>query len=156
VMREFERSTFALLNAYVGGAFDSIQKLADEFARMGLTVPVLLVHSGGGSITAPEARRVPLGLAASGPAAGVAASAALATSTGVDDAVPCDMGGTSFDVSVISKGEVSRRTRGDLMGIWTALPQVDVVSIGAGGGSLGWVDARGMLRVGPHSAGSVP
>jgi N-methylhydantoinase A len=156
VMREFERSTFALLNAYVGGAFDSIQQLADELTRMGLAVPVLLVHSGGGSITAPEARRVPLGLAASGPAAGVAASVAVAHTTGVANAVTCDMGGTSFDVSVISEGEASRRTRGDLMGIWTALPQVDVVSIGAGGGSLGWVDARGMLRVGPHSAGAVP
>jgi N-methylhydantoinase A len=156
VMREFERSTFALLNAYVGGAFDSIQKLAYDLAAMGLDVPVLLVHSGGGSITAPEARRVPIGLAASGPAAGVAASVALAADSGVLDAVTCDMGGTSFDVSVIADGELSRRTRGDLMGIWTALPQVDVVSIGAGGGSLGWVDARGMLRVGPHSAGSVP
>jgi N-methylhydantoinase A len=156
VMREFERSTFALLNAYVGGAFDSIQKLADHLVEMGLRVPVLLVHSGGGSITPPEARRVPLGLAASGPAAGVAASVALVGASDVDDAVTCDMGGTSFDVSVIRNGRASRRTRGDLMGIWTALPQVDVVSIGAGGGSLGWVDARGMLRVGPHSAGSVP
>jgi N-methylhydantoinase A len=156
VMREFERTTFALLNAYVGGAFDSIHALADQLAQLGLAVPLLLVHSGGGSITAAEARRLPLGLAASGPAAGVAASVSLARESGASDVITCDMGGTSFDVSVISGGEASRRTRGELMGIWTALPQVDVPSISAGGGSVGWVDARGMLRVGPQSAGSVP
>jgi N-methylhydantoinase A len=156
VMREFERATFALLNAYVGGAFDSIHALGDELTRAGLAVPLLLVHSGGGSITATEAKRIPIGLAASGPAAGVAASVALARGAGVRDVITCDMGGTSFDVSVITNGEASRRTRGDLMGIWTALPQVDVPSISAGGGSVGWVDSRGMLRVGPQSAGSVP
>jgi N-methylhydantoinase A len=156
VMREFERSTFALLNAYVGGAFDTVELLAAELRDRGLGVPLLLLHSGGGSITTAEARRVPLGLAASGPAAGVAASVVVATDCGARDVLTCDMGGTSFDVSVISNGELSRRTRGDLMGIWTALPQVDVQSISAGGGSVGWADDRGMLRVGPHSAGSVP
>ena len=70
--------------------------------------------------------------------------------------VTADMGGTSFDVSVIDDGEPARRTRGEMMGVWTALSLVDVESIGAGGGSLGWVDARGMLRVGPRSAGAVP
>jgi N-methylhydantoinase A len=156
VMREFERTTSALLNAYVGGAFDGIDALADKLAKAGLKVPLLLVHSGGGSITSAEARRVPLGLAMSGPAAGVAASLSLSRSTGLNDIVACDMGGTSFDVSVISGGHAARRTRGDLMGIWTATPQIDIESIGAGGGSIGWVDARGMLRVGPKSAGSVP
>jgi N-methylhydantoinase A len=156
IMREFERTTFALLNAYVGGAFKGIDALADELARLGLQVPVLLVHSGGGSITAAEARRVPLGLAASGPAAGVAASVSVAAAAGVDDVITCDMGGTSFDVAVIEHGHPSRRTRGEVMGVWTALPLVDVESISAGGGSIGWVDARGMLRVGPVSAGSVP
>jgi N-methylhydantoinase A len=156
IMREFERTTFALLNAYVGGAFQDIDDLAGELRALGLGVSLLLVHSGGGSITASEARRVPLGLAASGPAAGVAASVTLAEASRRDDVITCDMGGTSFDVAVISKGHASRRTRGDLMGVWTSLPQVDVQSISAGGGSVGWVDARGMLRVGPRSAGSVP
>jgi N-methylhydantoinase A len=66
------------------------------------------------------------------------------------------MGGTSFDVSVIARGTPARRTRGELMGVWTALSLIDVDSIGAGGGSIGWVDARGMLRAGPRSAGAVP
>ena len=156
IMREFERTTFALLNAYVGGAFEGIDALAGELARLGLRVPMLLVHSGGGSITVAEARRVPLGLAVSGPAAGVAASVSLAQASGFHDVLTCDMGGTSFDVSVIAKGASSRRTRAEIMGIWTSLPLVDVESISAGGGSIGWADARGMLRVGPVSAGAVP
>ena len=93
----------------------------------------------------------------SGPAAGVAASVASWPATeATTTSVTCDMGGTSFDVSVVDDGEPARRTRGELMGVWTALSLVDVESIGAGGGSLGWVDARGMLRVGPRSAGAVP
>ena len=155
-VREFERTTFALLNAYVSGAFAGIDRLGTELERLGLTVPLLLVHSAGGSITVAEARRVPIGLAESGPAAGVAASAALATASGMADVVTCDMGGTSFDVSVIAGGHPVRRTRGELMGVWTALALVDVESIGAGGGSIGWVDARGLLRVGPRSAGAAP
>jgi N-methylhydantoinase A len=103
-----------------------------------------------------EARRRPLGLAVSGPAAGVAASVAVGAAAGVDDFVTCDLGGTSFDVSVIQHGEPARRTRGEVMGTWTALSLVDVASIGSGGGSLGWIDARGALRVGPRSAGAVP
>ncbi|HEY2300313.1 MAG TPA: hydantoinase/oxoprolinase family protein [Acidimicrobiales bacterium] len=156
VIREFERSTFALLNAYTSGALVGVDRLAADLSGLGLRVPVLLVHSGGGSITTEEARRVPINLAESGPAAGVAAAVAVAGASGVTDAVTCDMGGTSFDVSVVSGGQPTRRNRGELMGIWTALSLVDVDSIGAGGGSLGWVDARGMLRVGPHSAGAVP
>jgi N-methylhydantoinase A len=156
VMREFERTSFALLNAYVGGAYEGIEALSVELVALGLAHPMLLVHSAGGSITTAEARRVPLGLAASGPAAGVAASLAVAEASGIDHAVTCDMGGTSFDVSVIADGQASRRSRGDLAGIWTAMPQIDVESISAGGGSVGWVDSRGMLRVGPHSAGAVP
>jgi N-methylhydantoinase A len=156
IMREFERTTFALLNAYVGGAFAGIDALASQLAALGLQVPLLLVHSGGGSITAGEGRRVPLALAASGPAAGVAASVSLAAASGVSDVVTCDMGGTSFDIAVIADGAPSRRTRAEVMGIWTSLPQIDVESISAGGGSIGWVDARGMLRVGPVSAGAEP
>ena len=75
-IREYERTTFAVLNAYVSGAFGGIDELDDELARRGLQSPLLLVHSGGGSITVGEARRRPLGLAVSGPAAGVAAAVA--------------------------------------------------------------------------------
>ncbi len=154
--REYERTTFAVLNAYVSGALGGIEELETDLRDLGLTAPLLLVHSGGGSMTVSEARRRPLGLAVSGPAAGVAAAVTVAATSGTDNVITCDMGGTSFDVSIIADGEPARRTRGDLMGVWTALSLVDVESIGAGGGSLGWIDARGMLRVGPQSAGAVP
>jgi N-methylhydantoinase A len=154
--REYERTSFAVLNAYVSGALGGIEQLADDLTAMGLKSPLLLVHSGGGSITVSEARRRPLGLAASGPAAGVAACVAVGGAAGIGDLVTCDLGGTSFDVSVVQHGEPARRTRGEVMGMWTALSHVDVESIGSGGGSLGWVDARGVLRVGPRSAGAVP
>ena len=155
-IREYERTTFAVLNAYVSGAFAGIEELEDDLRGRGLQSPLLLVHSGGGSITVGEARRRPLGLAMSGPAAGVAAAVAMSNVTKAPHIITADMGGTSFDVSVIDNGEPARRTRGEMMGVWTALSLVDVQSIGAGGGSLGWVDARGMLRVGPRSAGAVP
>jgi N-methylhydantoinase A len=155
-IREYERTTYAVLNAYVSGALGGIEELEADLRVLGLKVPLLLVHSAGGSITVGEARRQPLGLAASGPAAGVAAAVAVAELGKVSNLVTCDMGGTSFDVSLVEDGEPARRTRGELMGVWTALSLIDVESIGAGGGSLGWVDARGMLRVGPRSAGAVP
>ncbi len=155
-IREYERTTSAVLNAYVSGAFGGIEALEAQLADMGLRVPLLLVHSGGGSVTVNEARRRPLDLASSGPAAGVAAAVALSKAMQVPNIVTADMGGTSFDVSVITDSEPARRTRGEMMGVWTALSLVDVESIGAGGGSLGWVDARSMLRVGPKSAGAVP
>jgi N-methylhydantoinase A len=155
-IREYERTSFAVLNAYVSGAFGGIEELEADLTRLGMRVPLLLVHSAGGSITVAEGRRLPLGLAESGPAAGVAASVKVAEAIGLTDLVTCDMGGTSFDVSVIAEGAPARRTRGNLMGVWTALSLIDVESIGAGGGSIGWVDARGMLRVGPRSAGAVP
>ena len=93
VIREYERTTFALLNAYVSGAFEGIEQLEKDLVRLGLKVPLLLVHSAGGSITVNEARWLPLGLAASGPAAGVAASVAVARAAGADDVITCDMGG---------------------------------------------------------------
>ncbi|MBO0731084.1 MAG: hydantoinase/oxoprolinase family protein, partial [Acidimicrobiaceae bacterium] len=155
-IREYERTTFTVLNAYVSGALAGIEELEADLHRLGLRVPLLLVHSAGGSITVGEAGRQPLGLAASGPAAGVSAAVTVAGASGHRDLITCDMGGTSFDVSVVEKGEPARRTRGELMGVWTAVSLVDVESIGAGGGSLGWVDARKMLRVGPRSAGAQP
>ena len=156
VMREYDRTTFALLNAYVSGALGGIDALVHALQEKGLQVPLLLVHSGGGAMSAGEARRVPINLAESGPAAGVAAAAHVARTAGIDCAVTCDMGGTTLDISVVAGGQPMRRARGDLMGVWTALSSVDVDSVGAGGGSLAWVDALGALRVGPRSAGAVP
>jgi N-methylhydantoinase A len=156
VIREYERTSLAVLNAYSYGAYAGVEQLAEELRRAGLDAPVLLCHSGGGSMSIDQAREQPVWLAASGPAAGVAAAAHVANNAGEDKALTCDLGGTSFDVAHLSAGAPARTQRGELMGFWTALPRVDVESVGAGGGSLAWIDERGMLRVGPRSAGSSP
>jgi N-methylhydantoinase A len=156
VIREYERTTFAILNAYTSRALDGLGSLITELARLGLRRPPLLVHSGGGSISAEEAVGTPIVLAESGPAAGAVAALTVCRAMGIEHAVTCDMGGTSYDVSTITSGHLSRRRRGVLMGIWTALSMVDIESASAGGGSLGWTDALGLLRVGPRSAGAVP
>jgi N-methylhydantoinase A len=156
VIREFERTMVALLNAYAGDAIVGVDHLVGELAELGLRVPVILVHSGGGAIGLAEARRVPIGLVESGPAAGVSAAAAIAMKIGANQVVTCDIGGTSVDVAVVDRGQPARRQRGELMGFWTAVSSVDVESIGAGGGSVAWVDTRGMLQVGPRSAGASP
>jgi N-methylhydantoinase A len=156
VIREYERTTLAVMNAYSFGAYAGVDDLANELRRAGLDAPVLLCHSGGGSMSIQQAREQPVWLAASGPAAGVAAAASVARKAGGEKALTCDLGGTSFDVAHLVAGAPARIQRGELMGIWTALPRVDVESVGAGGGSLAWIDERGMLRVGPKSAGSSP
>ncbi|MFP6850439.1 MAG: hydantoinase/oxoprolinase family protein [Pseudomonas sp.] len=156
VEREYERTMFALLNAYTSASLDGIEELVEELGRLGLARPPLLIHSGGGSITVAEGRGTPAMLAESGPAAGVVGAQAVCRAAGVANAVACDMGGTSFDMAIVRHGEPLRRTRGELMGIWTAMPMVDIESVTAGGGSLAWVDALGLLRVGPRSAGAYP
>ena len=156
VVREYERTTFALLNAYTSGALSGIDELVDELQHLGLSRPPLLIHSGGGSISVAEGRRAPAVLAESGPAAGVVGALAVCRAEKIADAVACDMGGTSFDMSIIRQSEPLRRTRGNLMGVWTALAMVDIESVTAGGGSIGWADSMGFLRVGPRSAGARP
>ena len=156
VPREYERTTLTVLNAYVSTACEGVEDLRRRLIKAGLASPLLLVHSGGGTISVAEAKARPVLLAESGPAAGVMAAAAVAARSGARRVISCDMGGTSFDVSDINEGVPARVTRGELMGIWTALPRIDVESIGAGGGSIAWIDTRGMLRVGPQSAGAQP
>ena len=156
VIREYERTQFALLNAYVGGALDWLDPLAAQLRAAGLTVPIVLTHSSGGATTVDGARAVPIGLAQSGPAAGAAAATKLASALDDPNVVTCDLGGTSLDVALIAGGEALRRNRGSLLGHWAALSMVDVDSVGSGGGSLAWVDSVGAIRVGPKSAGADP
>jgi N-methylhydantoinase A len=156
VIREYERTQFALLNAYVGGALDWMGPLADRLRAAGLTVPIVLTHSNGGATTVEGARAAPIGLAQSGPSAGAAASTELARVLGQPDLVTCDLGGTSLDVALVAGGQALRRTRGRIVGHWTSLSMVDIDSVGSGGGSVAWVDAVGAIRVGPRSAGADP
>ena len=156
VLREYERSSAAALNAYCADAIDGVSELEAQLKALGMQVPLLLMHTTGGAVTVNDARRNPLGLASSGPAAGSAAAGSLCESLGIDQALTVDMGGTSIDIAVIENGQPMTRQRGEINGIFTAQPSVDVESIGAGGGSIAWVDARGALRVGPQSARANP
>jgi N-methylhydantoinase A len=157
VIREYERMTATVLNAYTARAVASfLDAVETRLAAAGLRVPVAVVQSNGGTMAPAEARAKPVLLAQSGPVAGVSAAQALGRALDLPDVITGDMGGTSFDVAVITRGEPERRLRAELFGLWTGLAMVAVGSIGAGGGSIAWRDARGMLRVGPRSAGAEP
>jgi N-methylhydantoinase A len=155
-IREYERTLVAVLNAVTSTALDGIEALADQLADTGLRVPLLLLQTSGGTVTLAEARRSPVVLVASGPAAGVMAAAEVCSDEGITDAICGDMGGTSFDLAVIAGGQPQRSERGELHGMILAQPRVDTLSIGSGGGSIAWVDGRGLLRVGPRSARAWP
>lgn len=155
-IREYERTLVATVNAVMSKALDGIEALAAELAENGLLVPLLLLQTSGGTVTLAEARRSPVILVASGPAAGVMAAAEVCADEGITDAICGDMGGTSFDLAVIANTLPQRSERGELHGMILAQPRIDTLSIGSGGGSIAWVDARGLLRVGPRSARAWP
>jgi N-methylhydantoinase A len=152
-IREYERTSTTVINSYAQPAVDSY--IAELEAR--LPLPVRYMHSGGGVIPAESARRFPVLLASSGPAAGVLAGVYLARNGTARDLITFDMGGTSCDVSLIRDGNPSMT---DALEVEWNMParalSVDVNSVGAGGGSIAWVDAGGALMVGPRSAGSQP
>lgn len=157
VIREYERMTTTVLNAYTWRTFSTFLDAVEARLRAaGLGVPIAVMQSNGGTFAPAEARQKPVVLAQSGPVAGVAAARVLAERMALRDVITGDMGGTSFDVAVIHDGAAERRARAQLFGLWTGMPMIAVDSIGAGGGSVGWRDARGVLRVGPESVGADP
>jgi N-methylhydantoinase A len=157
VIREYERLMTTVLNAYTWRSFSRfMDALEEELRCRGLSASVSVMQSNGGTCSAEEARAKPIFLAQSGPVAGVAAARALGERMRIANVITGDMGGTSFDVSVVVAGAPLERVRAELFGFWTGLVMVDVNSIGAGGGSIAWIDERGALRVGPRSAGASP
>ncbi len=157
-IREFERTSTTTLNAYlqpvVGGYLAQIEA---DLAAAGFAGELLIVASNGGVMTVEAARRFPVRTALSGPAAGVGAAASIAAAVGLDDVITGDVGGTSFDVAVVSGGRpvIAPQTTIDF-GLVIRTPMVEVSTIGAGGGSIAWIDRSGLLRIGPESAGGVP
>ena len=156
ILREYERTSAAALNAFCANALDGVNELESKLTALGLKVPMLLMHTTGGAITVPSAQDNPVGLASSGPAAGAAAAGELCRILDIPQAVCADMGGTSIDVAVVENGKPKTRQRGEINGIFTAQPSIDIESVGAGGGSIAWVDRRNLLRVGPQSARANP
>jgi N-methylhydantoinase A len=154
--REYERTSTTVLNAAVTPlASRYIAELVEALGADGARVPLHLLHSAGGMMSAEAARRRPLAMAGSGPAAGVAAAADLARRLALRRALAFDMGGTTTDVCLIADGVAETSAQRRLGGYPVRLPMVAVESIGAGGGSLAQADG-GALRVGPRSAGAVP
>ena len=157
-IREFERSSTAAINAYLQPVVASyIGKLESALAAQKFPGQLHIVQSNGGIMSTATARKLPVRTALSGPAAGVVAGAAIAKASGFDNLITCDLGGTSFDVSVIAGGKVSVAAQTTIdFGLVIRTPMIEITTIGAGGGSIASVDRGGLLQVGPESAGSVP
>ena len=152
--REYERTATTVLNAAVMPL--ATRYVDDLVGRLGRHLPLHLLHSAGGMMSAGAAKDRPLSMAMSGPAAGVAAAAWVARRLGLDRALAFDMGGTTTDVCLITGGRAETTSQRRLGGYPVRLPMVAVESIGAGGGSIAYADATGALKVGPRSAGAQP
>jgi N-methylhydantoinase A len=157
-MYEFERTSTAAVNGYVQpiisrylGALD--RRLADA----GATTTLLITQSNGGLMSVSVASRLAVNTVRSGPAAGVISAAHLGGIAGFPNVVSCDMGGTSLDCSLVAAGEVAIASQTLVeFRVPVRVPMIDVHTIGAGGGSMAWIDRGGFLRVGPQSAGAYP
>ena len=165
-MREYERFSTTVANAYVRPLMAGyLGRLRDASAALGLRCPLLLMMSGGGLTTIEQAARFPIRLVESGPAGGAILAAHLARQCGLGDVVAFDMGGTTAKVCLIAGGEPERSRRFEVGRAWRNLkgsglpvriPVIELVEIGAGGGSIGRVDAMSRITVGPDSAGAEP
>lgn len=155
--REYIRASTAVANSALLPLVERyITALEGEVASEGIGVPLHLMQSNGGVTPAERARQLPIALAMSGPAAGVIGGARLAGLVGEDDVITFDMGGTTADIGIVTGGEAEVRFTGEVAGTPINLPQLDLLCIGAGGGSIATVDEFGALRVGPESAGAAP
>jgi N-methylhydantoinase A len=154
--REYERCSTTVIDAYLSPLLDRyLGRLVATATERGLPEP-LVMQSSGGVVPADEAARAGAWSVLSGPAGGAVGAGLLARISGAEDALGIDMGGTSCDVCVVDDGRVRRTDSREIEGRVLQLPMVDVHTVGAGGGSIGWRDSGGALRVGPHSAGAEP
>jgi N-methylhydantoinase A len=154
--REYERTSSVVLNAYIAPTVERyLVRLQDSLDERGLSVPLHVMQSNGGILTAQAAREHPIQTLLSGPAGGTMGGAALSQTLGRPNLLCVDMGGTSFDMSLIVDGEPDTVQETELEGLPLLMPIVKIHTIGAGGGSMAYVEAGG-LRVGPESAGAQP
>ena len=165
-VREYERFTTATANAYVQPLMARyLKRLGDEFGRRGITAPLFLMTSGGGLTTLETALRFPVRLVESGPAGGAILAGRIAGECGLDNVVSFDMGGTTAKICLIEGqrpqtarsfefGRTARFLKGS--GLTVRIPVIEMVEIGAGGGSIARLDEMGRIAIGPESAGSDP
>ncbi len=155
--REYERCLMALMNAYVQPMMiDYFAKLDSRIRALGIAAPVYITSNNGGTLSIATARQRPIDTILSGPASGVVAATAVAAETPFANVITVDIGGTSADMSVIQNRVPAQTTRTSVGGLPIIVPVVAVSAIGAGGGSIVWVDEQGVLKVGPQSAGASP
>lgn len=156
-IREYERSSTTVANAYVGPKLTVyLSTLEKKLKNDGLKRAFYVTASNGGVMTAETAIRHASATLLSGPAAGAVGAMFFAELLDRKNLILMDMGGTSFDVTLIGGGNVTLSTEGEIAGYRVAKPMIDINTVGAGGGSIGWLDKGGMMKVGPASAGSDP
>jgi N-methylhydantoinase A len=169
-IREYERTSTTVINAYLVPVIAGyLARLHERLAELRLRAPLFVMQSNGGLVPADAALALPIHIAESGPAAGVVGALKLAARLGIADAISFDMGGTTAKVALIAAGEVSRAAEfqvgGGIMsgsrlltgaGYTLKVPAIDLAEVGAGGGSVVWIDKAGQPQVGPESAGAVP
>lgn len=158
IWREYERTSTTVADAYLKPLMERyVGNLSSSLRDAGLTTPWTIMKSNGGAMLASAAATHPIQTAQSGPAGGMLVAAALGEQAGLPDLLTLDMGGTSADVGMILDGGQRHTTEYEIeWGVPAAIPLIDIKSIGAGGGSIAWIDAGGFLRVGPQSARAVP
>lgn len=159
--REYERAMTTLVDAAVkpnvSRYVSNIHSRLEGFTSgSGREIPFYIMKSNGGVLSADEVVHQPITTTMSGPAAGALGAALIAQKAGFDKILTCDGGGTSTDVSVVLDGEPTLTTEGTVGAYPSKIPMIDVVTVGAGGGSIAWVSPEGALKVGPHSAGADP
>jgi len=157
VFREYERCCVTAFDAYVRPIVAAyLQRFQDAAAERGITAPLGVMLSRGGLASSRASLEKAVSMVLSGPAAGVVGGSFAGQQSGITDLIVVDIGGTSCDVSLVKAGKPLLSTRGKVGDYPLRIPLVDVNTIGAGGGSIAWVDGSGGMRVGPQSAGAVP
>ena len=155
--REYERFSTTVINAYLLPVIDRyVKALGTRLDRAGYRGPVLTMSSAGGVMDLDTARTLPVRTILSGPAGGVAGATWVAGSVALEDFITCDMGGTSTDVCLIESGRPATSTESAFMGYPIKGRQIDINTVGAGGGSIAYIEGGSVLKVGPRSAGADP
>ena len=169
-IQEYERTSTAVVNAYIRPVIERYAaRLEERLAGIGITAPVNIMQSNGGVLPAKVAAQKPIFVIESGPAAGVVGAQRLGEKLDIPDCIVFDMGGTTAKASIIAGGDFAlapetevggdaalghRMTQGG--GYVVQAPTIDIAEVGAGGGSIAWIDSGGGIQVGPHSAGAAP
>ena len=156
-IRFYERVSTTAVNAYIGPVVANyLGSLTEKLDEIQFTGALLIMQSNGGVVTPEVVKKSPAVTVLSGPAAAPTAGAFYANLLGYKDCITIDMGGTSFDASLVIDNQCVTSTEGSINRYRIALPSLDIVTIGAGGGSIGWIDSGGLLQMGPQSAGASP